>query len=97
MVVKSYYKTTVLASFLRPALLFLRDSFLQPLLSHRFRNYTSRAVLTLMPGPMVEAVTQLFTYWPLAAAGLALMIAPMRVLKLSFSLSAPKDTLPIGQ
>ena len=27
MVVKSYHKTTVLASFLSPALLFLRDSF----------------------------------------------------------------------
>jgi len=29
------------------------------------------------PGPMVEAVTQDRIYWPLAAAGLALMIAPM--------------------
>ena len=34
--------------------------------------------LILTPGPMVEAVTQLRIYWPLAAAGLALMIAPMR-------------------
>ena len=34
--------------------------------------------LILTPGPMVEAVTQERMYWPLAAAGLALMMAPMR-------------------
>ena len=33
--------------------------------------------LTLMPGPMVEAVTQLRMYWPLAAAGLAFTMAPI--------------------
>ena len=31
-----------------------------------------------MPGPMVEAVTQDLMYWPFAAAGFALMMAPMR-------------------
>ena len=43
-------------------------------------NYTSFAALIFTPGPMVEAVTQLFIYWPFAAAGLALMMAPMRAL-----------------
>ena len=60
-------------------------------------NQARRAVLTFTPGPIVEAVTQLRIYWPLAAAGFALIIAPMRVLKLSVSLSAPKETLPMGQ
>ena len=36
-----------------------------------------------MPGPIVEATVQLLTYWPFAAAGFALMIAPIRVLKFS--------------
>ncbi len=35
---------------------------------------------TLTPGPIVEAVTQLLMYWPFAAAGLALMMASIRVL-----------------
>ena len=30
----------------------------------------------MTPGPMVEAATQDLIYWPLEAAGLALMIAP---------------------
>ena len=34
-------------------------------------------VTILMPGPMVDAVTQDLIYWPFEAAGLALMIAPM--------------------
>ena len=34
--------------------------------------------LILTPGPMVEAVTQERIYWPLAAAGLALMMAVSR-------------------
>ena len=34
-------------------------------------------VTILMPGPMVDAVTQDLMYWPFAAAGLALMIAPL--------------------
>ena len=33
--------------------------------------------LIFTPGPMVEAVTQERMYWPFAAAGLALMMAPM--------------------
>ena len=37
-------------------------------------------VTILMPGPMVDAVTQDLMYWPFAAAGLALMIAPMSAL-----------------
>ena len=37
-------------------------------------------VTILMPGPMVVAVTQDLMYWPFAAAGLALMIAPMSAL-----------------
>ena len=40
----------------------------------------SLAVLIFTPGPMVEATTQLRIYWPLAAAGLALTMAPMRAL-----------------
>ncbi len=40
----------------------------------------SFAVFIFTPGPMVEAATQLRIYWPLAAAGLALTIAPMRAL-----------------
>ena len=38
------------------------------------------AALILTPGPMVLAVTQERIYWPLAAAGLALMTAAIRVL-----------------
>ena len=38
------------------------------------------AALILTPGPMVLAVTQERIYWPLAAAGLALMMAAIRVL-----------------
>ena len=37
------------------------------------------AALIFTPGPMVLAVTQERIYWPLAAAGFALMTAPMRV------------------
>ena len=37
-------------------------------------------VTILMPGPMVDAVTQDLMYWPFEAAGLALMIAPMSAL-----------------
>ena len=37
-------------------------------------------VTILMPGPMVDAVTQDLIYWPFEAAGLALMIAPMSAL-----------------
>ena len=51
----------------------------------------------MTPGPMVEAATQDLIYWPLEAAGLALMIAPMRALKFSASFSGPKETLPMGQ
>ena len=40
----------------------------------------SFAVFIFTPGPMVEAATQLRIYWPLAAAGLALTMAPMRAL-----------------
>ena len=36
--------------------------------------------LIFTPGPIVEAVTQLLMYWPLAAAGFARTMAPMRVL-----------------
>ena len=61
------------------------------------KGYISLAPLTFTPGPMVEATTQLLIYWPLAAAGLALMIAPIRAVKFSVSFSAPKETLPMGQ
>ena len=37
-------------------------------------------VFIFTPGPMVDAVTQDLMYWPFAAAGLALMIAPMSAL-----------------
>jgi hypothetical protein len=40
-----------------------------------------------MPGPMVEATTQLRIYWPFAEAGFALTMAPMMVLKFSVSFS----------
>ena len=43
-------------------------------------RYICLLALIFTPGPMVEAVTQLLMYWPLAAAGLARTIAPMRVL-----------------
>ena len=36
--------------------------------------------LIFTPGPMVEAVTQLLTYWPFADAGFALMMAEISVL-----------------
>ena len=36
------------------------------------------AAFIFTPGPMVLAATQERIYWPLAAAGLALMMAPMR-------------------
>lgn len=38
------------------------------------------AVFIFTPGPMVVAATQLLIYWPLAEAGLALTIAPIRAL-----------------
>ena len=38
------------------------------------------AALIFTPGPMVLAATQLRIYWPLAAAGFALMTALMRAL-----------------
>ena len=41
---------------------------------------TSFAVFIRTPGPMVAAATQLRIYWPLAAAGLAFTMAPIRVL-----------------
>ena len=41
-------------------------------------NYSCLAAFIFTPGPMAEAATQERIYWPLAAAGLALMMAPMR-------------------
>ena len=41
-------------------------------------SYSCFWALILTPGPMVEAVTQERIYWPLAAAGLALLMALMR-------------------
>ena len=50
------------------------------------------AVFTLMPGPMVVVRTQDFRYWPFAAAGFALTIAPISVSKFSLQLfSAERD------
>ena len=40
--------------------------------------YSCLLAFIFTPGPMVEAATQDLIYWPLAAAGLALMMAPMR-------------------
>ncbi len=40
--------------------------------------YSCLLAFIFTPGPMVAAATQERIYWPLAAAGLALMIAPMR-------------------
>ena len=60
-------------------------------------NYTSLAPLTLTPGPMVAATVQLLIYWPLAAAGLALMMAPMRAAKFSLSFSGPNDRYRMGK
>ena len=42
------------------------------------QNYSCLLAFIFTPGPMVEAATQDLIYWPLAAAGLALMMAPMR-------------------
>lgn len=53
--------------------------------------------LILMPGPIVGAMTQDLTYWPLAAAGFALTIASIKVSKFSCSFCTPKEALPIGQ
>src|SRR5262245_25266710 len=49
-----------------------------------------------MPGPMVEQMVALLTYLPLAAAGLALITAVMRLEAFSTSLSEAKLTLPTG-
>ena len=68
-----------------------------PLFDEKQTYSVTLAGLTRMPGPMVEATTQLLIYWPLAAAGFALTTAPSSVLKLSSSFSGPKDTLPMGQ
>ena len=46
----------------------------------RHRPYICLLALIFTPGPIVLAVTQLLMYWPLAAAGLARMMALMRVL-----------------
>ena len=45
-----------------------------------FTSYRAFWALILMPGPMVDAVTQERIYWPLAAAGLARRRAVMRAL-----------------
>ena len=55
------------------------------------------AGLILTEGPMVVVTAQDLIYWPLAAAGFALMIAPIRASKFSWILSVPKETLPMGQ
>ena len=64
------------------------------------RNDPNQPILepfTLMPGPIVDAMTQLLMYCPFAAAGLALIIAPISVLKFSESFSEPKEAFPMGQ
>src|SRR5690606_31500636 len=45
---------------------------------------------------MVLDITTLRRYVPLAAAGLAFIIASMMVSRFSFSFSVPKDFLPMG-
>ena len=59
--------------------------------------YACLSALIFMPGPIVDAVTQLLMYWPFAAAGFALFTASSSVWKLSTSFSLPNETLPIGQ
>src|SRR5262245_34796170 len=51
---------------------------------------------TLTPGPIVDDSAIDFTYFPLAAAGFALITESIRVLALSRSFSGPNETLPIG-
>ena len=46
-----------------------------------------------MPGPMVLATVQLLIYWPFAAAGFALMTAPISALKFSASFFGAKGSL----
>ena len=50
-----------------------------------------------MPGPIVEATVTLLMYWPFAAAGFAFTMAFIRASKFSWSFSAPKEALPMGQ
>ena len=39
--------------------------------------YSCFWALIFTPGPIVDAVTQVRMYWPFAAAGFALMMAPI--------------------
>ena len=55
------------------------------------------AAFNLIPGPIDEAMVALLIYCPFAAAGFALISAPMRVLRLSESCSSVKLFFPIGQ
>src|ERR1035437_772893 len=48
------------------------------------------------PGPMVEQMVALLTYFPLARAGFALITAVIRLAAFSTSFSAGKLTLPTG-
>ena len=48
------------------------------------------------PGPIVEATVTLLKYCPLAADGLAFIIAFIKTEKFSVNFSPPKDTLPIA-
>src|SRR4029077_17502098 len=49
------------------------------------------------PGPIVDVSVTFLTYLPLAAAGLAFRIAPIRACALAASLAPSKLTLPIGE
>ena len=58
-------------AFLQPKLVFLSAG----------RNSCKSGRIDLDAGPIVVAMTQERTYWPFAAAGLALTIAVIRVSK----------------
>src|SRR5699024_3962467 len=65
-------------------------------LSFYLFNYASFRGLTFTPGPIVDVRVTLFRYWPLTAAGLAVLIASISVWKLSANCSSVKEALPIG-
>src|SRR5271165_3725311 len=46
---------------------------------------------------MVDEITTLFTYWPFAVAGFALIILDISACALSVSFWASNETLPTGQ
>ena len=61
-----------------------------------YKIYANLVVLIFTPGPIVEAITTLLRYCPLAADGFAFTIASIKVWKFSSNCSSVKEAFPTG-